>query len=754
MSIKNKRIITLIVTISMLLTVFSTMASGSTHASQEQITSSGSTKYYNSAGKEVTSKPVLGSNADVAVAKTIKGTDVENEFVIDLEVKTTSNTFTVSKAEDEAVILVLDLSTSMGGYLNGIRKAANDFLSSFVSDAGGSARYVALIVFGSNAMIRKGWTDVTNAQNLAAMQKEIEATNNSNLGNTYVQGALMLARNLLRTDAIAAGTGGKTIESPAVILFTDGEANCYSDAYFSDSYSVSESSDVTAFTAYSDGVDISKANKNAETMANEIKNSTSFNGTDYRGKSFSHNKYKAKIFTVTYPVNLDNPSKKEQYIIWMRDKISSGSSYAYSATDATQLSTAFKSVAEQFVTKADAVKVTDPMGDYIEFISTISNADKNSGLYKFENNTLTWDLTKDEPKQVKDGIYTYSYSYKIRLDTTANGYIPNTAYKTNGETKLAYYMTTNGSQTSEVFTAKFDVPAVKGFKNGSFGFAKVGDNSLPLPECNFTLVNKSKATHTFTAKSQTGTGAVSFSDLPSGHTYTLSETSMASQYNGTYRQSSERYTVTVSYGEVIIKDSKGTAVTGNFKFNNPLYGRKLTGLVSPYVWKDMGVAGFLKMHEITVELRPTFQTPAESALKTVAVLETSSTNLGRFTINDVPVGTYVLFIKRAGYLTRSMMVTVSPTDADVIELKPPGTADNGVFNLWQGDINDDYVVDASDISYVVAFKNVSADDARYFAACDFNADGVINGSDIALATANRNKTAKDYAGADQVDFGS
>ena len=184
--------------------------------------------------------------------------------------------------------------------------------------------------------------------------------------------------------------------------------------------------------------------------------------------------------------------------------------------------------------------------------------------------------------------------------------------------------------------------------------------------------------------------------------------------------------------------------------------RAVTGLVWPQESNDQGLGiTFLQKHDIVVELRPTFTTAADPALRTVAVLAPNAgADRGRFTIENVPFGSYVLTIKRPGFLVRAMNVTISPSDPDMITLAPPGTADNGVFNLWWGDCNDDFRIDNEDIMMILELMelDVNATHTLYNANCDMNADGLIDNEDIMMVIERWNRYASEYPGAENVNF--
>jgi hypothetical protein len=165
------------------------------------------------------------------------------------------------------------------------------------------------------------------------------------------------------------------------------------------------------------------------------------------------------------------------------------------------------------------------------------------------------------------------------------------------------------------------------------------------------------------------------------------------------------------------------------------------------------VPGFLAKHDVVVELRQTFLTPAPANLSTKAVLQ-SSDGLGKFTFEGVPYGTYILYIKRPGYLTRALQVTISASDPQIVTLVPPGTADGGVFNLWWGDVDGDLRVDNSDALVIMTLMSngVSAYHYLYSAAADLDADGRPDNSDILLVINMWGKTVRNYPGAQYIDF--
>lgn len=183
--------------------------------------------------------------------------------------------------------------------------------------------------------------------------------------------------------------------------------------------------------------------------------------------------------------------------------------------------------------------------------------------------------------------------------------------------------------------------------------------------------------------------------------------------------------------------------------------KTVTGLVWPMAsipdWiieEGIQVDGFLDMHAITIELRSSFFTPANE-LKTKAVLMPDNAH-GRFTLKNVPVGNYVLYIKRAGFLARCMNVSILPEDEETIELVPP--SNEGRFELWSGDVNDDGIINNADKELILEAFNKDFFDAGYNPACDLNADFLIDNSDLMWFFEYQGKTTKDYPGAEAVEM--
>ena len=82
--------------------------------STAQIVDAGGTRYFKKDGNGVAETTKEAGDAILEITKSVAGTQVENEFEITLQVKTTEDLTTIpGKTPDSAVVLVLDVSNSM-----------------------------------------------------------------------------------------------------------------------------------------------------------------------------------------------------------------------------------------------------------------------------------------------------------------------------------------------------------------------------------------------------------------------------------------------------------------------------------------------------------------------------------------------------------------------------------------------------------------------------------------------------------------
>lgn len=238
------------------------------------------------------------------------------------------------------------------------------------------------------------------------------------------------------------------------------------------------------------------------------------------------------------------------------------------ADNGDDLSIAFEDIIFRLQLTVDAWKVTDPMGEYIEYEGVENPNSHASRAVSYNRDTLTWDLradlasdattivdsqenpvSYDDYEPGMDCTITYSLTYRVTLDVAAmvddgieftdgaSGYV-----LTNGPTQLDYYLTKTANDESvfvdndgreiesgenPMLTMYFKVPKVRGYV-GTLEFTKVDENSDALSGAEFTLTMEDDDWSTTVESDEYG--VVKFENIPSGHTYTLEETKVPEGY--------------------------------------------------------------------------------------------------------------------------------------------------------------------------------------------------------------------------------
>ncbi len=312
-----------------------------------------------------------------------------------------------------------------------------------------------------------------------------------------------------------------------------------------------------------------------------------------------------------------------------------GSGYYYDSTDEASLQSAFDQIFEEIQSMNEASSqaqwvATDPLPSFtggtdttVEFLGFY---DSSNTLQVYEpNDTLTgsnvkggensasyitdggisWDLKSSGYTTSTSGsttTYAYTLTYRVRLQNESDDFVENASTATNGDASLTYQtVTTENGETvvSEEKSLDFPVPEVKGYL-GELTFTKVDQDGSPLPGVTFTLSHdtttcstcRGDGTSSVALEDMTATsdkdGVVSFTDIPSGHTYTLTETTVPEGYSA----GNNVYIVTVSYDEVTVTVTNGSEnVEWNgtiVNYSDPTVEKKVRN--SDNVWVDKNTA--------------------------------------------------------------------------------------------------------------------------------------------------------------------
>ena len=281
-------------------------------------------------------------------------------------------------------------------------------------------------------------------------------------------------------------------------------------------------------------------------------------------------------------------------------KYSIGSNQYIDTSKTSELINAFKKIFEDLEkrTQEEAAKawvVTDPMGTNLEFIGfydkdgnlvngnlsgSIGAGKENTATKASDSRSFNWQLQKSGYIATGTGtstVYSYTLKYRIRLtNEEVGGFVEGTSYNTNGTTTLTYQTIVNAS-ISDMKSINFPIPSVKGYL-GELSFKKADQFGRPVAGAQFKLEHDTanctecKGNHTSVADTgnlssktavsvvnTTGTEAtVTFTDIPSGHIYKLTETTAPAGYSA----DTNVYKVTVAYDQVttdpVITDGKIT----------------------------------------------------------------------------------------------------------------------------------------------------------------------------------------------------
>lgn len=582
------------------------------------------------------------SSDGVSVSKTIAGTDLENVFDITLQVRTPRTVDEVIEEPDMAVVIVMDISNTMNSNFGGSTRykaamdAAEQFLDKFADSNSLGVSKVGYVAFNTDAYQIFGLQDCSSQQKATQLKQTMrtetgkiiaaDGYNTSHTRFTNIEAGLKMGSDML------AGAANK---NKYIIFLSDGFPTTYISSGYSgyDPYTGGIFYDhvlnkPTSYgTSYSD-----KAAIRARDMAQSIKNAgtTIFSiGVDVGGQTIQQyitQSENASGFSVVdrtgTSYEIGDPTSTESYKNWLRNSIGSG--YYYDSTNTEGLKAAYDQIFETIKTtiesasKADWV-ASDPMPvgggsaiDAIEFIglydqtgegypASLTGAGEpgaeNTAVFDPNKGAITWDLKKSGYEtEVIGGTTTYIYTlhYRVRLQNEQDGFIERNVYETNGKTTLKYRVieTVNGKvQVSDQKTLEFPIPSVEGYL-GELTFQKQDNRGNALAGAEFTLTHSDKCklcrgdgVNQVFILLQTAVsgddGKVSFTGIPSGHSYDLSETEVPDGYSKT----GEHYVVTVSYDVVTVQvlgpDYKQTGTWGQNEMgvivNNTYYALPSTG---------------------------------------------------------------------------------------------------------------------------------------------------------------------------------
>ncbi|WP_454941428.1 DUF7507 domain-containing protein [Evtepia sp.] len=519
------------------------------------------------------------------MTKTVASTEKENEFEVTLNVKTNQNVTELSSENpDAAVVLVIDTSGSMGycsecdatyehnngwdwgtyydhpfqSRLSAAQSAAKNFLKEFselkTDDEDTAHRWVQIISFDTDATREQDWIDVSAQDGLSTAEEVIDGLVAN--GGTNIEGGLLLANNNL-TEAKEQGNKLDGVDYIYTILLTDGSPT----NYVRDKNNTKNS--LTEISGDGNGTETTEdCYKDVPSIAEKIKQTSRL----------------SKLYSICYG-DVWNDTLYSTGHGWDKEEVTVGkwlagfSSTAYQSDSAQDLFDNFDSILSQIILATQAFRVTDTMGP------DMTPVEVTSGEGEFSGNTLTWNLLASEPDDSSSlitdaqgnvsGFLSYTLKYKVKLDNLQSAQSkPIQETNVNESASLTYAVKENGVWTggndNNPLVGYFAQPTVKSHY-GDLTFTKQGSDGKTLDGVKFTLTTTEKENWKMEAESKDG-GTVSFTNIPSGHTYTLTET-LPDQYKDQYTPISDA-SITVEYGNVTGSEGLFTGDADNLILTN------------------------------------------------------------------------------------------------------------------------------------------------------------------------------------------
>ena len=404
----------------------------------------------------------ISTDGLVTASKTIKHTG-ENNFEITLEV-ITKDQVTTTPAEDAHVVLVIDRSNSMAGdRIKKAREATEQFADIALGEGAADGNQIAVVSYSWNYENRIGLSgDLSQVKTAIG---EVTTGGSEGNGGTNIQAGIHRAQKILDADTSDA--------KKVILVLSDGEPTysyqatgtgswdgCWKGPIGNHYWGLGSAKNVQ-FTGFNynevtgsgssyrlDGgaaIDVTCEHGESKTVSGEI---FSNNGQP----AIKEAEFAKDAGTEIYSVFLGESG--EANAVNTMKGVASGEDHYKLASDVDDLAGIFKGIAGSITTPTDAGIVEDPMGQFIVLGDVSDLAEQ--GVTKTSTG-LEWNVSKAPYKENSDGSKTYTITYPITLNTSAEGFTDEGIYKTNGTTTFRYKV--GGDDRSVTFAE----PAVKGY---------------------------------------------------------------------------------------------------------------------------------------------------------------------------------------------------------------------------------------------------------------------------------------------------
>ena len=306
----------------------------------------------------------------------------EDTFDITLKVTTTECLEEIPLVQDAAVVLVLDVSSSMeincsvsgcrsliknGEHLyeqnhpaktrlTALKESAKAFVKNFADPKGEAKRMVAVVAYNAAANTVQNWIDVSTEEGLNTVVNVINnlrAINEGKTAKTNIDAGLQLANNLYNFNEETLNG----INQRSAVLMTDGNPNFWK---------YSGEIDSTTHIGWEDETSTpeaerpKKAVEGANAAASALKNEATL--------------YTMAFQTAGVECYTNAQGKKVTVGEWLKNEVATRPTCYRDALNGEELTFAFEEIAETITNLTAAWKVTDPLGQYV----LLENAEEQS----------------------------------------------------------------------------------------------------------------------------------------------------------------------------------------------------------------------------------------------------------------------------------------------------------------------------------------------------------------------------------------
>ena len=443
------------------------------------VSAQGAKQYYDEYGVEVTDATEIASgNYAVALEKSIKATENENEYEITLTVDTTARIVETEKIVGADIVLVFDVSSSMDytvsgtapGKSNGwklddtrwtaLKTAATSFIEKMLPE--GTSNRISIVVYGgSNNNSREynhatlcDWTSnaakakasyssydvvsqsyISYATYTTSLRRAVFEDTGTSYGATNCQAGFYAAEQML--DTAREGT------LPYVVYMSDGDANRY----------IGECTQSTGWgSSHTHSFDC-QVSLNGGTCTSTNNSTYAVRAAQAQATQLKTKCPKATLYTVGFGTSATNAVMNKTYNTAVDE--------SYITSNAADLLTVYDYVAEQIELTANPWTVIDPMGTQVLLDVSI----EENPYVTLSGDGFKWSLLQEQEADQNKRSFTLTYTITLDVNSNPGYWADGVANPTNGDTFLIYQIVKKDNQgntiaTNDAVRAYFDVPTV------------------------------------------------------------------------------------------------------------------------------------------------------------------------------------------------------------------------------------------------------------------------------------------------------